>query len=386
MIPSVVNRTNYAALEESVYLNQASLGLIGRSALSAMHAFMDDVGRYGNVRMSDFEEVAYFESLRGRAATLLHVAPEMIAILASASELLGQLPMLLHPGAGTSVLAVATDFPAVTRPWLLYAATHDIEVQFVEDEAGVDLTSGLIAEIDERTAVVAVGSVQYGTGTKIDIPRLRRATSDAGTRLIVDASQAAGAVRVDAEAWHADIVVTSGYKWLGGHGGVALAAILPELLERAPPLPGWMGAPDPFGFDAKHVQFADGARRYTQSTMSYVSIAGLTAALDDLLAVDETVIEEHARQLADALIDAVGEHGWRPFRQAGDPARSSHIVSLTHPAVDAQTATDALRRRQIICGARDGGVRVSIAPYNDSRDIADLADGLSDTAARVARE
>ena len=354
--------------------------------MSAMHAFMDDVGRYGNVRMSDLEEVAYFESLRGRAARLLHVAPEMIAILASASELLGQLPMLLHPGAGTSVLAVATDFPAVTRPWLLYAATHDIEVHFVEDEAGVDLTSGLIAEIDERTAVVAVGSVQYGTGTKIDIPRLRRATSDAGTRLIVDASQAAGAVRVDAEAWHADIVVTSGYKWLGGHGGVALAAISPDLLERAPPLPGWMGAPDPFEFDAKHVQFADGARRYTQSTMSYVSIAGLTAALDDLLAVDETVIEEHARQLADALIDAVGEHGWRPFRKAGDPARSSHIVSLTHPAVDAQTATDALRRRQIVCGARDGGVRVSIAPYNDSRDIADLADGLSDTAARVARE
>ncbi len=101
MIPSVVDRSHYATLDESVYLNQASLGLIGRSAVSAMHAFVDDVGRHGNVRMSDIEEVASFESLRARAARLLHVDSLRIAILASASELLGQLPMLLHPGAGT---------------------------------------------------------------------------------------------------------------------------------------------------------------------------------------------------------------------------------------------------------------------------------------------
>ena len=147
-----------------------------------------------------------------------------------------------------------------------------------------------------------------------------------------------------------------------------------------------MGAPEPFGFDATHVRFAHGARRYTQSTMSYVSIAGLTAALDDLLAVGETVIEEHARQLAGALIEAVGKHGWRPFRGLGDPAQSPHIVSLTHPAVDAQTATDALRRRQIVCGARTRGVRVSIAAYNQSRDIAELAEGLAETAAHDTRE
>ena len=175
-------------------------------------------------------------------------------------------------------------------------------------------------------------------------------------------------------------------KWLGGHGGVALAAISPDLLDRPPPLPGWMGAPDPFGFDARHVEFADGARRYTQSTMSYVSIAGLNAALDDLFAVGETPIEEHAQQLADALIQAAGEHGWRPFRETGDPARSSHIVSLTHPTVDAQVANNALRRRQIICSTRSGGVRVSIAQYNELQDIADLVEGLAEIAAQAARE
>jgi len=92
--------------------------------------------------------------------------------------------------------------------------------------------------------VVAVSSVQYATGTVVDISRLRRSTARVGARLIVDATQAAGAVRVDAAAWDADAVVASGYKWLGGHGGVALAIMSPLLLEQIPPLPGWMGASD----------------------------------------------------------------------------------------------------------------------------------------------
>ena len=41
-------------------------------------------------------------------------------------------------------------------------------------------------------------------------------------------------MRVDAAAWDADAVVTSGYKWLGGHGGVALAVMSPLLLEEIP--------------------------------------------------------------------------------------------------------------------------------------------------------
>jgi selenocysteine lyase/cysteine desulfurase len=62
----------------------------------------------------------------------------------------------------------------------------------------------LIEAIDESTSVVAVSSVQYATGTIVDISRLRQSTVQVGAHLIVDAAQAAGAVRVDAMAWDAD--------------------------------------------------------------------------------------------------------------------------------------------------------------------------------------
>ena len=324
MISSLFDRLDYPSLLQSVYLNQASLGLIGQPAVNAMHTFIENVARHGNLYMSDRDEVAYFETLRERASRLLHCESAQVAIVASASEILGQLPMLLQPRLKSIILAVSSDFPAITRPWLRLAALKDHRVRFVDDQPTSDLTDTLIEAIDENTSVVAVSSVQYATGTVVDISRLRERSIQVGARLIVDATQAAGAMRVDAAAWDADAVVTSGYKWLGGHGGVALAIMSPRLLEQIPPLPGWMGASDPFGFNATSVSLANDARRYTQSTMSYVSIAGLVVAIDQLLSLDETRIEAHARNLAGMLASEASKYGWQPFRSVGDPAASPH--------------------------------------------------------------
>ena len=240
-----------------------------------------------------------------------------------------------------------------------------------------DLTDTLIEAIDESTSVVAVSSVQYATGTVVDISRLRQSTVQVGARLIVDATQAAGAMRVDAAAWDADAVVASGYKWLGGHGGVALAIMSPRLLEQIPPLPGWMGASDPFEFDATSVSLANDARRYTQSTMSYVSMAGLVVAIEQLLSLDETRIEAHARSLAAMLASEASKYGWQPFRSVGDPAASPHIISLGRPRESAQAIVERLRSQNIVCGTRGGRIRISLAPYNDASDVDTLVEALA---------
>ena len=376
MISSLLPRSDYPTLTGSVYLNQASLGLVGRPAVEAMHAFLDDVARHGNRFMSDRDEVAYFEALRERGARLLNVDADEIAIIGGASELLGQLPYLLRPESGSGVLAVASDFPAVTRPWLRLADQGGCAVRFVDDAPSVDLTDALIDALDEKTAVLAVSQVQYATGTVLDVPRLREASHAVGASLIVDATQAAGAIPVDASAWDADVVVCSGYKWLGGHGGVALAAVSPRLLEEAPPLPGWMGAPEPFDFDARRLLLANNARRFTQSTMSYVSMAGLAVAVDQLLALGATRIEAHSNQLAAILTEELSALGWDPFRVANDAAAASHIVSIAHPGRSDEVVSTALHEHDIVCSTRGGRIRVSLAPYNDESDVRRLVEAL----------
>jgi len=316
-----------------------------------MHTFIDNVARHGNLYMSDMDEVAYCETLRERASRLLHCDSTQVAIVASASEILGQLPMLLRPRPQSTILAVSSDFPAITRPWLRLAAQKNHTVRFVDDQPTCDLTDTLLEAIDESVSVVAVSSVQYATGTVVDISRLRQATVQVSASLIVDATQA-GAMRVDASEWDADAIVASGYKWLGGHGGVALAIMSPRLLEQIPPLPGWMGASVPFGFDATSVSLANDARRYTQSTMSYASVAGLVVAVEQLLALGEARIEAHARSLAAMLVSEVSKYGWHPFRNAADPAGSPHIISLGHPRESVQAVVERLRIHNIVCGTR----------------------------------
>ncbi len=378
MIDALVERSDYPTLEDSVYLNQASLGLIGQPAVQVMHEFLDEVARHGNLKMNDEDEVGFFGSLRAPGARILNCDTRHLAILSSASEFLGQLPFLIPPETGGKIILVSTDFPAVTRPWIRNEADSDCEVCYVDDIATENLTDALIDVIDEQTRVVSVSYVQFSTGSQVDIFRLREATASVNAHLIVDVTQAAGILRIDSQSWDADAVVTSGYKWLGGHGGVALAAVSSKLLELTPPLPGWMGTPQPFHFDAKTLAFADSAHRFTQSTMSYVSMVGLTASLEGLLSLGQSELESHSRSLALRLIEGVRPHGWKPFRELDDLSASPHMVAIAHPTLSVEPAMDALRKGNVVCGVRNGRLRFSLAHYNSSDDVDAVVDVLAD--------
>jgi len=376
MINALIERSQYPCLAEYAYLNQASLGLIGGSAMQTMHAFLDTVARHGNLNLKDEDELALIATLREEAAVMLNCSNEEVAVMACASELLGQLPLIMQPPKGSDILVVSSDFPALTRPWLAYAQKSQCTVRLVTDAPNENLTDTLLEAINSSTAVIAVSLVQFATGSQIDVLKIRDACKQNGVRFVLDVTQAAGCMQMDAREWQADAVVTSGYKWLGGHGGVALAALSPSLIEEAVPLPGWLGAPDPFDFDATSVKYAEGGMRFTQSTLSYVSVAGLTAALKELQLVSMNDRVSHARALAQKLEDEALLNGWMPFRRSNDESASANIVTLVKPSANLNSSVDALRKNNVVCGIRNGRLRVSLAAYNDGSDIDALARAL----------
>jgi selenocysteine lyase/cysteine desulfurase len=283
---------------------------------------------------------------------------------------------LLGPDRGT-VLLVGSDFPSVTYPWLAAAERGGISVRFIQDRADRDLTQDLVEAIDPGTAVVAFGVVQYATGTRVDAGRVAERAHEVDARVVVDATQLAGAGVVDMIGWGADAVVTSGYKWLSAHGGVALLALVSDLVNRVPGLVGWMGAQNPFDLDPLTLRLADDARRVELSTMSYVSAIGLESAIAMLSSVGFERIDQHARRLATDLVDRVAELGWRPFRPPSDPSAAPHIVSLRHADHDpAVTAERLASEARIVCGRRAGGLRISLHVYNDSDDVDRLVEAL----------
>lgn len=380
---ALLPRRLYAALDECTYLNQASLGLVPRPTIEAMTRFLEEVGQHGNVRLSDEAEAKVLDGLREAGATLFDAPLRAIAVLAGASEGLGQvaaaLTSRLAPDAPEVVL-VTTDFPSVTYPWLAAAGrgmgTTPV-LRWVDDEPGTDLTAQLIAMVNERTGVVCVSAVQYSTGTRIDVATLARAARTVDARVVVDVTQLAGAGVVSMRDWGVDALVCSGYKWLSAHGGVALAVLSDQMTELVPPVVGWMGADDPFDFTATDLRLAAGARRFELSTMSYVSAVGLQRSIDLLSTAGIAALADHSRVLAGELVDLVAPSGWYPFRPVGDPSASPHIVSLRHPRASGRDVQAALARdHSVFTSSRGDGIRVSLHGYNTLDDLHELASAL----------
>lgn len=368
------SRRDFAALSQSIYLNQAALGLIPVQSIEVMINHLTETAQHGNARLTDEDELRILDDLHVAGADLLGTEAQSVAVLGGASEGLASAAALMPAG---EVVLVSSDFPSVTHPWLAGSASGR-SVVWVEDAAGVNLTESLIDAVKPGVAAVCVSAVMYGTGTRVDCAALAAHAHDVGARLIVDATQLAGAGPVRMADWGADVVVTSGYKWLCGHGGVALLAVSNGLLEAVPPHPGWMGTPSPFDFDATNREQAPGARRFQQSTIAYASALGLTESVTRLNRLGFDTMESHARRLASELIEGVEPLGWRPFRSIDDPSASPHLISLRNPNLDARRVRSMLHQEHgIVTSARLNGIRVSLHCYNDSGDVSALAKALN---------
>ncbi len=373
---ALVPRDRYEALSHSRYLNQASLGLIPRDSVEAMTAFLGDVAQHGNVRMSDAAEARVLDELRAGAATLLDAPERSIAIIGGASEGLGQMAAALATPSGEVVL-VPTDFPSVTYPWLAARDRLGTAIRWVEDSPHTDLSAALIEAISDSTSVVCVSAVQYATGTTLEVAAVARRAHEVGARIVVDATQLAGAAPVSMRDWSADALVCSGYKWLSAHGGVAILAVSDELMAATPGFIGWKGASDPFNFTAQTLVLADDARRYELSTMSYCSAVGLSRSLAMLAEAGADALAEHSRVLAEELIGQVESLGWTPFRPLDGGGSCGHIVSLRHATLSPPAVQTTLAAEHgLIVGSRGGGIRISLHGYNDGSDVAAVTAAL----------
>ena len=377
MVDALSLRSGYPCLDQSIYLNQASLGLLHDQTVEEMTEFLSTVARYGNLKMTDKQEANFLDPLRGSIAKLLQAQPENIAILSSASELLSQVPNLCSPEPNSKIILVSTDFPSITRPWLTNKKTDDLKICFVNEVPNADLTQTIIENIDPNTSVVCVSYVQFASGTRIDIKKLAKYTKEVGAKLVVDVTQAAGAIPINISEWSADILVCSGYKWLGGHGGVAFGFLSNELLRKDPPTIGWFSNENPFDMEATKLNLSKTAAKYTQSTISYISVVGLKTAIQQLLDIKISSIMKHSDKLAKILLSMLEESDWKSFRQTTSNEFSSHIISLTHPCANTVKSTfDQLSKKGFIFGLRNGRLRISISHYNNSTDIKYLGASL----------
>jgi len=270
------------------YLNTASIGLPPDSVVTAMHSAIAE-WQAGRAMAPEYDSV--ISEARELFADLLSVPTERVAIGSQVSALVALVATVLEPG--SRVLFPAGEFTSVIFPFLVRT---DLDLEFEE----VPLEE-LASAIGPTTAMVAFSAVQSSNGEVAPLDAIRAAAAANNTLTVVDATQAAGWLPLDAADY--DVLIAGAYKWLLSPRGTAFMTLSESLLERARPIyAGWYGGESPWdSIYGTPLRLASDARRLDLSP-GWLAWVGTAPALRLLTEIGVEAINTHNVGLANALL------------------------------------------------------------------------------------
>ena len=333
---------------EVIFLNTATLGLPPRRTLNAIHAALDvwASGRANAVAYDD--EVA---RARNNYAQLVGVDAALVAQGSQASVFAGLIAASLPDSA--EVLTSSGDFTSVVFPFHVQAR-RGIRVREVPLEE-------LAGAVTDSTTLVAVSAVQSADGRVANLDALTQACAATDTKIMLDTTQAAGWLPIDAGRFA--YTICHGYKWLLAPRGTAFLTIQRELLDDiAPHTAGWYAGADRWNsIYGAPLRLASDARRFDVSP-AWLSWVGADASLALLCEVGREALHDHAVGLANRFRDGVGIA----------PSNSA-IVS----AVADDQVSDLMRAANIVGVTRAGRLRLSFHVSTSARDVDTAIEALS---------
>lgn len=358
------------------YLNCAYMAPQLRSVTEAGVAAVARKSRPWDIHAADFFDDV--EVLRERFATLVGGDADGVAVVASASYGISTAAAQMHPTADSEIVVLAEQFPSNVYPWRELASSTGARIRTVARPADNDWTAALLDAVGERTAVVAVPVCHWTDGTTVDLVQVAAAARQVGAALVVDGTQAVGAVPVDVGEIAPDFLVTAAYKWLLGPYSIGLMWVHPSRRDGTPIEFGWAGragSEDFAGLVDYRDDYRPGARRYdVGETANFVLVPMTTAAIDQLLVWGVDRIAATCRRLTDAIADAAGELDLQPPAPA---VRSPHFIGLRLPAtMEPDAVSERLKAASVHVSLRGDSIRVSPHVYNDLEDVARLAEAL----------
>ncbi len=326
---------------EGTYLNSATMGLPPRATLAALATALEE-WRRGTAHAPGYDsDVA---AARAAYAGLVGVGADTVAIGSQVSPLVALVAAAVPDGA--TVLVPRGEFTSVTFPFLAQAARgiRVLEVPLAE-----------IAEhVDGSTGLVALAAVQSSDGEVAPLEALEVAAARHGVDVLVDVTQAAGWLPVDAGRFA--YTVCAAYKWLLSPRGTAFLTVRRDRWDGlVPAAAGWYAGEHPWSsIYGTPLRLAADARRYDVSPgwHAWVGTASSLALLERV-----GVRELHAHALAAEAAFAAGA-GLEPAGRA----------------IRALAADDAvpglLAEHGVVAAERAGRLRVSFHLNNTEEEAA----------------
>ncbi|WP_298955714.1 aminotransferase class V-fold PLP-dependent enzyme [uncultured Methylobacterium sp.] len=304
---------------------------------------------------------AWAERARAAAAGLIGAGPDDVAVVGSVSHGIATAARNLVPVPGGRILRVADEFPSLCLAFDRVAAAHGMTVEAVARPADGDWTAALLAAIARPgaapLAVATLTPLHWCDGTLIDLERLAPAVRAAGAALVVDATQAVGAMPVDVARLRPDFLAFPTYKWVLGPYGLAFLYAAPHRQDGAP-----------VEENAGNQRPAAGARRYDRGERDEAAGLAMAATGMEMIAGwGPAAVAARLRPFTEALAAGLADLGFAvppPDRRAG------HILGARRPGGLPDGLIARLRAGRVFASDRLGALRLSPHVWTDEAEIA----------------
>jgi cysteine desulfurase / selenocysteine lyase len=301
---------------------------------------------------------AQVERARVGIARLWDVSSAEIGFVSNVAEGVSIVAESLDWRPGDNICIDANEYPSVVGPFALRRGVGLRIAQGTEPDR-------LAACVNAQTRIIGVSCVSYLTGERFNLAALRDLADSVGALLVVDFTQAAGYLPIDASV--ADFAFSACYKWLLGMTGVGVAYWnRMRQPDWSPQSAGWHSfAPGSRGYEPPPLLRAD-AMRFTRGNPAHGPVYVLAAALDYLAQFDMHAMQKHVQGLTVALLQRLADLQIATTTPH-DPQR--HGANVCVPSPRAQALVDTLYAHGVYAWNGHGRVRFSFHGYNTMADV-----------------
>ncbi len=368
-------RSWFPVTREFAYLNHAGVAPISTRVEAALQRYSNEATRRGAFHYGDVYD-AEIERVRRRAAQLVGADPEAIAFVKNTTEGLGIVAAGLDWQPGDHTVSFGLEYPSNVYPWW-WLRDRGVETVLLPGRNGrLPLEAVDRALENPRTRLLALSSVEYGSGYRHDLAALGRLCRDRGVLFCVDAIQSLGCLPLDVAECNIDFLAADGHKWLLSVEGCGIFyCALPVLDRIRPRIVGWRSVTDNTDYDRYHLDLQPGAGRFEEGTPNTAGIFALGAAIDLILELGVGAIAERVLELTEQLSGELESRGATLLSPRGS-GETSGIVSFRWADEDPNRTAGRLRQAGVFGAVRRGGVRASPHFYNDTRDLEQLLAAL----------
>jgi cysteine desulfurase/selenocysteine lyase len=312
------------------------------------------------------------DALRNTLGRMINAAPATVGFIRNTSHGLSIASQGIPFAPGDVIITAAGEYPSNIYPWMAQE-WRGVKTQLVSpDEDGIVSEDDLIAacEAEPKTRVLAISWVQWGTGQRMDLPRLGTFCRERGIIFVVDVVQGLGALHLDVERDKIDIAAAGCHKWLQSPGGIGVLYIRPEIFATLLPVNiGWNSVVNPIDWERYHFdELKQTTDRIEEGTPSILNTATFGASVALMETVGFDAIEGRVLQLADYTRVRLAERDCYVVPSPSQAARSG-IVAFRHPSLSNNDVLAKLGENSITVAVRCGNVRIAPHAYNTEADI-----------------